>query len=90
MLLNATLKTPKTPNNFICDLCDFKCCKSSEYKRHLITRKHLNATKMLTNATILAPQNAEIVIFTCKTCNKQFKHSPSLSRHKKNVSQQKV
>ena len=87
MLLNPALKTPHI---FVCDLCDFKCFKSSDYNRHLITRKHTHATQMLSNATILAPKCAEVSIFTCKNCNKQFKHSPSLSRHKKTCSPTEV
>ena len=87
MLLNPALKTPHI---FVCDLCDFKCSKSSDYNRHLITRKHTHATQMLSNATILAPKCAEVSIFTCKNCNKQFKHSPSLSRHKKTCSPTEV
>ena len=40
-----TEKTPKTPKEIICEKCDFKCFKPSDYKRHLGTAKH----KILTN-----------------------------------------
>ena len=30
----------KTPNEFICITCDFKCCNKKDYNRHLSTRKH--------------------------------------------------
>ena len=81
MLLNATEKTPKTPSFFECKLCHFKCCKQSDYNRHLSTPKHQNATEMLSNATYFTPKNAEI--FVCDKCCKNFKHSSSLYRHKK-------
>ena len=37
-----TKKSPKLAKNFICELCDYKCFKESDYKKHLATRKHLN------------------------------------------------
>ena len=82
MLINATEKTPKTPSFFECNLCYFKCCKQSDYIRHISTPKHQNATEMLSNATYFTPKNAEI--FVCDKCCKNFKHSSSLYRHKKN------
>ena len=75
-------KTPKTPDLFECNFCDFKCSKKSDYARHLMTPKHQNATEMLHNATYFTPKNAEI--FVCDKCCKNFKHSSSLYRHKKN------
>ena len=81
MLINATEKTPKTPSFFECNLCYFKCCKQSDYIRHISTPKHQNATEMLSNATYFTPKNAEI--FVCDKCCKNFKHSSSLYRHKK-------
>ena len=38
-------KGPKGPPEFICEKCDFKCFKPSDYKRHLGTAKY----KILTN-----------------------------------------
>jgi hypothetical protein len=32
--------TPKNPIIFLCEDCNFKCSKKSDYKRHLITAKH--------------------------------------------------
>jgi hypothetical protein len=75
-------KTPKTPDLFECKMCDFKCSKKCDYERHLMTPKHQNATEMLHNATYFTPKNAEI--FVCDKCCKNFKHSSSLYRHKKN------
>ena len=40
-------KPQKTPNEFICITCDFKCCNKKDYNRHLSTRKH----KMVVNGS---------------------------------------
>ena len=39
------VNTPKNALKFVCNDCDFKCCKRSDYERHLNTAKH----KMVTN-----------------------------------------
>ena len=31
---------PKNADKFICDVCDFKCCKISNYNTHILTNKH--------------------------------------------------
>jgi hypothetical protein len=81
MLLNAIEKPPKTPCSFECNLCYFKCSKQSDYNRHIMTPKHINATEMIQNAICFTPKNAEK--FLCDKCCKNFKHSSSLYRHKK-------
>jgi hypothetical protein len=70
-------KTPKNAAKFICKTCDFKCCKESEYNRHLLTRKH----KILTNPNEKTPKNAD-KNNECE-CGKQYKHMSSLCNHKK-------
>jgi hypothetical protein len=68
-----TKKTPK----FSCELCDFKCCRQTEYLRHTDTNKH----KMLTDANKKSP-NCEIMIFNC-ICGNKYNHKSSFSRHKR-------
>ena len=70
-------KTPKNTEIFNCQNCTFKCCKKSEWDRHIITRKHQNRT----NLNILNAKNAEI--FTCSYCNKNYKAKSSLWYHQK-------
>ena len=36
----------KNTDNFNCETCHFKCCKLSEWSRHISTRKHLGINKM--------------------------------------------
>ncbi len=62
---------------FVCESCDFKCCKQNEYKRHLETNKH----KLLTNANKKTP-NSEQQLFNC-ICGNTYNHKSSFSRHKR-------
>ena len=64
----------KNAEKFVCMKCDFKCSKKSEWNRHVSTHKH----KILTNPTL---KNAEKT-FSC-SCGKKYKHSSSLSHHRK-------
>ena len=61
---------------FICEMCDFKCSKESNYKKHIETIKH----KMLTDANKKTP-NAESNSFVC-ICGNKYNHKSSFSRHK--------
>ena len=71
--------TPKNADKFYCENCDFKCCKTSDWKRHLTTAKH----KKLTNLTYFTPKNATPNMHTCDICNKQYKSRMGLWGHKK-------
>ena len=73
MLNCANIFTPKSAAKFICEKCDFKCCKNSDYVRHINTAKHNKAK----NA------NTENAVYTCDLCDLNFIHASSLSRHKK-------
>jgi hypothetical protein len=73
-----------------CQLCDFKCCKSSDMKRHFLTAKHQNAAKMLTNVdagnTQIIEEHIETTfnnkLLVC-SCGKEYKHRQSLFVHRK-------
>ena len=62
-------------NTFICDCCDYKCSKNSEYIKHLLTPKHIG------NAS--GNKIISTVIFTCKFCNKIYKSRKGLWGHNK-------
>jgi len=68
-------KTPKNAEKYSCEKCKFKCCKKSDYSRHILTAKHQNRT----NRTEKTPKNA--VIFECE-CGKVYKARNSLWYHK--------
>ena len=71
-------KMPKNAELFICELCDFKCCKNSNYISHINTTKHKNRT----NSNNFKQKNAEH-IFICSGCNKKYKARSSLWYHQK-------
>jgi len=72
--METTCFTPKNPFNFCCKNCHFTSCNKKDYTRHLLTNKHKN----LTNPNIKTPENPFLCI-----CGKSYKHSSSLSKHKK-------
>jgi hypothetical protein len=70
----------KNAQKFYCSICDFGCSKLSEWKRHIITRKHQNVDnidKMLTKKRQKTPKH-----FRCD-CGKEYSHRQSLSLHRK-------
>jgi hypothetical protein len=66
---------PKNANMFICEKCDFKCFKISNYDKHILTRKHIATYVNL-------PQEIEPINYKCK-CGKEYKFRQSLHTHKK-------
>ena len=71
---NITQKMPA----FICEICDFKCCKGSNYKIHIETDKH----KRLTETNKKMPNDSHKT-FGCG-CGKKYNHLSSLAKHKRN------
>ena len=72
----TNISTIKNDHKFHCLVCDFKCSYECDYKRHITSLKH----KKLTNPN---PNIREPKLFKC-VCGKQYKHAPTLSKHKKN------
>ena len=70
-------KMPETANNFFCQICEFSCCKKSNYNSHLLTPKHKNRTKLNKLEPQIMPQ------FICNICNKIYNARNSLWYHKK-------
>ena len=84
----TTKKMPKNAENFICENCDFKCCKLSNYNKHLLTSKHINTTNILQNTTKKNAETTEKMpkmpkFYYCNCCEKKYKHHSSLWTHKK-------
>ena len=74
--MNPNKKNAENAEVFYCEKCKFKCCKKSNWVKHLTTRKH----KILTNPN---EKDAENMKYMCE-CGKEYKHMSSLCAHKKN------
>ena len=64
---------------FICEKCNFKCFKQSNFDKHLLTEKH----KRITTDYKKMPKNAEE--YYCD-CGKIYKYRQGLYKHKKKCS----
>jgi hypothetical protein len=73
----STKKTPKNATSFYCDSCDFKCCKQSDWNRHILTSKH----KKSTESTFSNEKNANT--YCCDNCGSEYKDRSGLWRHSK-------
>ena len=79
-MTNDDIFDAKTAKYFKCNLCDFKCCKQSNWNNHILTRKHKKNNNELQNDYNLDHENA-ITKFTCD-CGKIYKHRQGLWKHK--------
>jgi len=70
---------PKSSNKYVCEKCDYFTCRKSQYDRHIMTLKHKNTDKILTNTNT----ESSVSNFVCN-CGKKYKHRQSLFSHKKN------
>ena len=81
--------SPKLAIKFNCEICNYKCSKESDYRKHLQTRKH---TKLI-NVNLQLIQKIPLIqkfqliqksqIFICAICHKEYKSNVGLWKHKK-------
>jgi len=74
MYLNQNINVMNT--EYECVKCNFKCKKQSNYNTHLQTKSHKN-------------DNIVLKTHECKNCGKIYKHSSTLSTHKKTCTSNK-
>ena len=67
------------PRVFACSNCHFLSHNKKDYTRHILTLKHLNGDKPMTNNSILFSKNT---VHICD-CGKEYKYRQGLSIHKK-------
>jgi len=72
-----TTKSPKVAQKYLCEKCDYKTSKKSDYNKHNLTRKHIQ----LTNVNIELTEF--VVLHTCSTCNKTYRSRVGLWKHNK-------
>jgi len=74
----------KNAKTFLCEKCDFVCSKQSNFNKHLLTSKHQNTDKILTNCDKKMPDGVyDQTEYFCD-CGRSYKHRQSLWNHKKN------
>ena len=75
---------PKVAPKYYCEDCDYTTSKSSSFKKHLSTAKHINLTNLTEKVAKVAPQNE---IYICDLCETQYKSRMGLWHHKQRCSQ---
>ena len=86
METNFSQKKPKIPQNFVCELCDYKCFVRKDFNKHLLTLKHQklgNVNNLETFSTGFSTKNPNNVNYTCDNCQKNYKERSGLWKHKK-------
>jgi len=73
----ALNKSPILPTIFNCKICDYNTSNKKDYNKHLLTRKHMNRTKM----NNLEPSDHVQHKYICKICNKGYNARNSLWYH---------
>ena len=76
-------ETTKTiRNNFVCELCNYICSDSSNFKKHNNTKKH--KTRIFEqNLNTNEPIDTKNTDHVCKNCNKVYKNRNGLWYHSK-------
>ena len=69
MITDGNISCQKNADKFFCKTCLYSCRKESNYKAHLLTRKHQNGNKMVTNGNN-GTKNAALLNMESKTPKK--------------------
>jgi len=76
-----TKKSPKVAKKYLCEKCDYSCCKISDFNKHNLTRKH----KMMTMSDTKVAKVAPSINFQCE-CGRLYKYRQGLHNHRKKCS----
>ena len=68
----------KIPVKYSCELCNYVTSYSKDFKKHLLTKKHISVTMELEGNSKKPPK-----VIICKFCKKEFKTDAGLWKHKK-------
>jgi hypothetical protein len=79
MVNNDNEKSQKVATEFLCVKCEYKCCNKFDYKKHLLTRKHVDGNESGNNGN----EKSRKVAYKCDNCNNIYKYNSGLSRHKR-------
>ena len=71
------IKIRTNPKIFSCTICDYNCCRKSDMKNHINSKKH--TLKVISIKRI----NSVTSKFACQYCNKPYKTNSGLWKHEK-------
>ena len=77
---NVAKSRSKVAQDYYCEKCDYRTCKTSDWKKHLKTKKH-NGTQMIHNGTQNVAKSCSKERFTCD-CGRSYKFHSGYYRHK--------
>jgi len=80
-------KNPSKKPMYNCIICNFISGNKKDYRKHLLTLKHINGKHGNTNDNEKKPMEEKI--YSCE-CGKEYKHCSGLSRHKKKCSHEQI
>ena len=75
--MNTNKKSHFCRTEYICEECNYRTGKKSDFNKHILTAKH----KILTNTNEKSPK--ALSTYKC-VCGKEYKHGSSLCNHRKN------
>ena len=67
----------KFPSKYTCELCHYYTSYSKDYKKHLLTKKHISVSE-----EIKGKYEETHKVLTCPNCEKEFKSNSGLWKHK--------
>ena len=83
MIQNDTQKASKSIAKFVCDVCDYSCCKRGDWNRHITRPKHVKLANMIQQDTENDAKDANTLNQYICNCGNTYKHHSGLWRHKK-------
>ncbi len=82
----TTKKSHFVAKKITCEYCNYATSKNTDYKKHLLTAKHINATNYNKYNTLVAKEEKQYI---CE-CGKNYNHRASLFNHKKKCKYQEL
>jgi len=85
----STKTTETIKSDFFCEVCDYKCCDSSNFKKHTNTKRH-KTRAFEQNVNTFEPNHTKSTMYECKNCNKIYKNRNGLWYHKQKCTKETV
>ncbi len=73
----------KVANNYYCEKCDYTCCKIYNWKKHILTSKHIKEIKEINGNEKVAKSGKKEQTYLCSKCKKCFQTNSGLWKHNK-------